>query len=141
MREPLHYVQHVQSRAIFVVYESTMHPTVLTLQDAVIGEGTVFRPRTGAPRFDAERCVVESATYRRIAEADGKPARDWNLPQKPVDSELQPGDVVVLKSGGFKMTVTRVFDVDVHLVWHDEAGKLRGDDLPTHCLMRAPSDA
>lgn len=38
-------------------------------------------------------------------------------PRCDVEREVQPGDVVQLKSGGPKMTATGVSDVDVACLW------------------------
>jgi uncharacterized protein YodC (DUF2158 family) len=49
-------------------------------------------------------------------------------PDKPLpvpEPAFAPGDVVILPSGGCRMTVTRVDEEEVEVVWHDETGKLR----------------
>ena len=53
---------------------------------------------------------------------------------------FEPGDVVVLKSGGLAMTVAAVDEDSVECVWLGEEGELFRESIPTVALIAA-SDA
>jgi uncharacterized protein YodC (DUF2158 family) len=53
---------------------------------------------------------------------------------------FEPGDVVVLKSGGLAMTVAAVDEESVECLWLGEEGELFRESLPTVVLIAA-SDA
>ena len=58
-------------------------------------------------------------------------------PLRPVKAAVfRPGDVVLLKSGGMKMTVVRPLgDGDVRVSWHNETGDQRTEVYVAACLM------
>jgi uncharacterized protein YodC (DUF2158 family) len=53
---------------------------------------------------------------------------------------FEPGDIVVLKSGGLAMTVAAVDEDSVECVWLGEEGELFRESIPTIALIAA-SDA
>jgi uncharacterized protein YodC (DUF2158 family) len=53
---------------------------------------------------------------------------------------FEPGDVVVLKSGGLAMTVSAVDEDSVECLWLGEEGELFRESIPTVALIAA-SDA
>ena len=53
---------------------------------------------------------------------------------------FEPGDVVVLKSGGLAMTVAAVDEDSVECLWLGEEGELFRESVPTVALIAA-SDA
>src|SRR5262249_33870774 len=53
---------------------------------------------------------------------------------------FEPGDVVVLKSGGLAMTVAAVDEESVECLWLGEEGELFCESIPTVALIAA-SDA
>jgi uncharacterized protein YodC (DUF2158 family) len=53
---------------------------------------------------------------------------------------FEPGDVVVLKSGGLAMTVAAVDEDSVECLWLGEEGELFRESIPTVALIAA-SDA
>ena len=53
---------------------------------------------------------------------------------------FEPGDVVVLKSGGLAMTVAAVDEESVECLWLGEEGELFRESIPTIALIAA-SDA
>ena len=76
------------------------------------------------------------------------PLKEGMTVEKDVDKTPQVlfvvGDVVQLKSGGPKMTVTQVGSDsepdDIGLVWFNERGKLRVEMLPAYCLTKISPD-
>ncbi len=57
---------------------------------------------------------------------------------------MKVGDVVMLNSGGFAMTVSAVTDDGVECVWHDTTvngpAALVREIIPTACLSLVPTD-
>jgi uncharacterized protein YodC (DUF2158 family) len=54
---------------------------------------------------------------------------------------FQPGDVVVLKSGGQYLTVSSASDDGIDCIWIGEEGELFRDTLPLAVLKLADDDA
>lgn len=50
---------------------------------------------------------------------------------------FQPGDVVILKSGGQPMTVANVVDESIECIWIGEEGELFRENLPSIVLQAA----
>lgn len=73
--------------------------------------------------------VERGIHIEHIADENGKP-----IAKAP--ATFAPGDVVMLRSGGYKMTVMRAGD-DVRVMWMDESGALLSDDVPIVCLERS----
>lgn len=48
---------------------------------------------------------------------------------------IQPGDRVLLKSGGPEMTVSKVINDSWYCQWFDK-GELKGASFPTHVLKK-----
>jgi len=65
----------------------------------------------------------------------GVPAEEWED-----FMAFEPGDVVVLKSGGLAMTVAAVDEDSVECLWLGEEGELFRESLPSVALIAA-SDA
>jgi uncharacterized protein YodC (DUF2158 family) len=53
---------------------------------------------------------------------------------------FEPGDVVVLKSGGQSMTVASVSDDEVHCLWLGEDGELIRETIPSVALESLRGD-
>jgi len=53
---------------------------------------------------------------------------------------FEPGDVVVLKSGGQSMTVASVSDDEVHCLWLGEDGDLIRETIPSVALESLRGD-
>jgi uncharacterized protein YodC (DUF2158 family) len=69
-------------------------------------------------------------------------ARMIQLPSQEQEDFMafEPGDVVVLKSGGLAMTVAAVDEDSVECLWLGEEGELFRESIPTVALISA-SDA
>lgn len=50
---------------------------------------------------------------------------------------MKPGDIVVLKSGGPKMTVERLNGLDAACVWFGDEGIVHTSEFPVACLKTA----
>lgn len=57
------------------------------------------------------------------------------VPDRPTIPAFAPGDVVVLRSGGMRMTVHAAGETTAACTWHDEDGHRQSDCFPT-CTLR-----
>ena len=53
---------------------------------------------------------------------------------------FEPGDVVVLKSGGQPMTVVAVSEEEITCLWLGEQGELFREAIPVVALQSVPAD-
>jgi len=112
--------------ALFVVLEVDSEKEVM-VQRVDRLRGDRYGPRT---MVDFEKFTADAQLVDRF----GKPIVDPNLP--PPDRALVECDVVLLKSGGFKMTVTTPTPDYVWCLWHDVDGTVQRDSFPISSLMR-----
>lgn len=86
-----------------------------------------------APVWTMKEGELEQKYPTVIADADGVMVP--LVPKEP-DIAFAPGDVVILPSGGCRMTVVFVHEDEVRVVWQDEVGKLREASMPATILRR-----
>jgi hypothetical protein len=80
-------------------------------------------------------------SYRTVAGSSGALLED-NAPSKQLDPEgawpPEPGDRVLLRSGGMQMTVHTCTENVAYCWWHNADGDLCVREIPLACLQRAP---